>query len=191
MPKIVDLVGKRYGKLVVKRKLSSRRDGSVVWECLCDCGNLYEANTRHLNRAKNNVKSCGCSQHPKGKSNPLWGGVGEISADWWHSKIGREFSQKSRARIPVEIDMQYAWDLYLEQEGKCALTGLPLSFGRPISKGTASLDRIDNTKGYIPGNVQWVHKVINMMKRTYDQDYFIEMCKLVAKHDEGGACPIR
>lgn len=181
MPKLVDLTGKRFGKLVVQRKLQSRRDGSVLWECLCDCGNSRQVNTRHLNRKKNNVRSCGCGMHAKGDDSPHWRGVGEISADWWYSKIGREFQQKSRKKIPVEIDMEYAWDLLLKQDRKCALTGLELTFGRPVSAGTASLDRIDNTKGYIPGNVQWVHKVINMMKRTYDQDYFIEMCALVTE----------
>jgi len=44
---------------------------------------------------------------------------------------------------------------------------------------TASLDRIDNNKGYIKGNVQWVLKDINKMKNIHTQDYFIELCKLV------------
>ena len=50
---------------------------------------------------------------------------------------------------------------------------------------TMSLDRIDNNKGYIEENVQWVHKDINMMKRIYSQDYFIYMCKLVAECNSG------
>jgi len=45
---------------------------------------------------------------------------------------------------------------------------------------TASLDRIDSSKGYVKGNLQWVHKDINMMKNHYNQKYFIEICKKVA-----------
>lgn len=45
---------------------------------------------------------------------------------------------------------------------------------------TASLDRIDSSKPYIIDNIQWVHKDINFMKRTYSHDYFIKLCKLVA-----------
>lgn len=41
------------------------------------------------------------------------------------------------------------------------------------------LDRIDSSKGYIEGNVQWVHKDVNMMKQNYSQKYFIEMCKKI------------
>ena len=45
---------------------------------------------------------------------------------------------------------------------------------------TASLDRIDSKKGYIKGNLQWVHKDLNIMKNSYPNQYFIEMCKKVA-----------
>lgn len=44
---------------------------------------------------------------------------------------------------------------------------------------TASLDRIDNTKGYLEDNVQFVHKDINRMKWAHSQQYFIELCSKV------------
>ena len=81
------------------------------------------------------------------------------------------------------------WDLYLKQNKKCALTGLDICFGiygndklggtRPQ---TASLDRIDSTKGYLVGNVQWVHKDINNIKQDYSVDELIEYCDLIIKH---------
>ena len=54
------------------------------------------------------------------------------------------------------------------------------------SSTTASLDRIDSSKGYVIGNVQWVHKDINIMKNKFDNQYFIDMCKKIAS----GACEI-
>ena len=51
------------------------------------------------------------------------------------------------------------------------------------SKTTASLDRIDSSKGYTTDNIQWVHKDINIMKNDYGNDYFIEICKKVAKNN--------
>jgi len=51
-----------------------------------------------------------------------------------------------------------------------------------LSKSTASVDRIDSNKGYIKGNVQFVHKDINLMKNVLNIEYFIEMCKKIAKH---------
>jgi hypothetical protein len=52
---------------------------------------------------------------------------------------------------------------------------------------TASVDRIDSSKGYIKGNVQWVHKTINKMKWGYSQGEFIEFCEAVVKH-KGTTC---
>lgn len=48
---------------------------------------------------------------------------------------------------------------------------------------TASLDRIDSSKGYVLGNIQWVHKDINKMKLDYDQDYFIDICRRIAEYN--------
>ena len=58
MPPKVNLIGKRYGKLVVKKEMLERKGGAVVWECLCDCGNVCYAVTADLNRGA--VQSCGC-----------------------------------------------------------------------------------------------------------------------------------
>jgi hypothetical protein len=46
----------------------------------------------------------------------------------------------------------------------------------------ASLDRIDSEKGYIPGNVQWVHPAVNFMKHAMAQDVFIDWCCRVAAY---------
>ena len=83
-----------------------------------------------------------------------------------------------------EVSKEYLWNLYNQQEEKrCALTGLPIWFGRIYyyHETTASLDRIDNKKGYIEGNVRWVLKDINMLRGDYDTEYFIQLCNLVAK----------
>lgn len=44
------------------------------------------------------------------------------------------------------------------------------------------MDRIDHTKGYVVGNVQWVHRHINMMKWKLGQELFIDLCKKVANN---------
>lgn len=56
-----DLTGQRFGKLTIIKKSERRgKDGSVYWECLCDCGNISFASTGNLKRG--NIKSCGCGQ---------------------------------------------------------------------------------------------------------------------------------
>ena len=54
---------------------------------------------------------------------------------------------------------------------------MPISF----SDNTASLDRIDSSKPYIKGNMQWLHKDVNIMKNAYNINYFINMCRIICE----------
>jgi hypothetical protein len=56
-----NLVGKRFGRLTVKKKLNKKRNGYFLWMVLCDCGNYDEATTGHL--TSGSKKSCGCLNH--------------------------------------------------------------------------------------------------------------------------------
>lgn len=118
--------------------------------------------------------------------NTRWKGCGEISGNFWNHVIRVSQASKKRKSMDFSITIEYAWDLFLKQDRKCALSGLFLKIPYLDKQnkriGNASLDRIDSSLGYIEGNVQWVHKDINMMKRIYSQDYFIEMCTLVAEN---------
>lgn len=55
---VLDITGKRYGKLVAIRPTEERRFGKVVWECKCDCGNTRYVASSELQNG--HVKSCGC-----------------------------------------------------------------------------------------------------------------------------------
>ena len=78
--------------------------------------------------------------------------------------------------------------VYLIQNGKCALSGIDIPLLKnPKTKAQresqlASVDRINSSIGYVEGNVQWVHKDINLMKNKFDQNYFIKMCKKISKN---------
>lgn len=58
--------------------------------------------------------------------------------------------------------------------GKCCKTGIKFEMSESTMKSknpfAPSPDRIDNTKGYSPDNVQWVVVMYNMMKHTYTND---------------------
>ena len=78
-----------------------------------------------------------------------------------------------RRKHVVTIDEAYLVDLFLKQDGNCAVTGLAMNTqkGAGIRFTSPSLDRIDNTKGYEPGNVRWVCYAVNTMKgKMTDQE---------------------
>jgi len=59
--KIVDLKGKRFGKLVVLEITNQIKRGSKVWKCKCDCGKITYKTEIALNRKGGGVISCGCA----------------------------------------------------------------------------------------------------------------------------------
>ena len=54
----VDLIGRKFGKLTVIKETEYRYHNSIVWKCLCECGNeVLVPNGRLQN---NHTQSCGC-----------------------------------------------------------------------------------------------------------------------------------
>ena len=90
------------------------------------------------------------------------------------------FSAKSRNKEWLLSNDDLA-NLVDSQKNLCALTGMELKFKGDFDQITASLDRIDNSKGYITGNIQWVHKDVNMMRGSLSIKRFKDLCKMVAE----------
>ncbi len=86
------------------------------------------------------------------------------------------------SKFEFNLTVKYLEDLFIKQESKCALSNLIIEFRPNYLKNeqSASLDRIDNDKGYVEGNVQWVHKDINFMKGVLSSERFIKLCNLVS-----------
>jgi len=80
--------------------------------------------------------------------------------------------------LDFSVSFNHLADLLIEQDFQCALSGESLDAMQ--INNNASLDRIDSSAGYIEGNVQWVTSEVNMMKQSYSQQRFIEVCRAVA-----------
>ena len=150
----------------------------------CHCGRIFISTPHSL--FKKGIKSCGCignGFHGKLNSESIkWAGYGEISKTFWN-RISKNANGKSR---PFDITIEYVWDLFIFQGRKCAISGVEIDFSpdSKLSRGTASLDRIDSGKGYVVGNVQWVHKEVNNIKTDMEQSRFIEWCKKIADNNK-------
>jgi hypothetical protein len=107
---------------------------------------------------------------------------------WYRGVLRASFAHKYKVGaetrgIEWSLDFDYLADLLIAQDFKCALSGLPLQAMDICSN--ASLDRIDSTQGYIIGNVQWVLSEVNMMKQSYTQSRFIEICNAISNNNQG------
>lgn len=181
-----NIKGEKFGLLTALEQITFK--DKRKWKCQCDCGNITEVSLYHL--INNNTKSCGCLHKRKGKDSPFFKGCGELPLDVFSVSRRNAIGGGKFNRKPKEfaITIEQAWEQFLKQNRRCALTGLELSFGEgpqikqkysKTSTRTASLDRIDSTKGYIVGNIQWIHKDINIMKNDLDTKTFLYYCSLI------------
>lgn len=177
-----DLIGKIYNELTVKEFSYKKQNGDYFFKCKCRCGTYKTVRRAHL--IDGHTKSCGCIASEIGSKSKSWKGYGEISKLCWNNIV----NSANARNLEINITIEYIWDLFLQQNRRCALSNQELTMLHSIHKKiykTASLDRIDSTKGYIKGNVQWIHKDINFMKQAFSQDYFLELCrKIVYSQDK-------
>ena len=166
--------GQKFGKYTVINKDIILK-GEALVKCQCECGNVNNVSCYSL--LKGTSKQCStCGNSMKKEKNPAWRGHGLIP--------GKVFSKTKRnaklRNIDFNISLEYLDELFKNQNFKCKLSGLLLT------DKDFSLDRVDSNLGYVEGNVQWVHKDINMMKKDYDQNYFISICDLISKNNKNG-----
>jgi hypothetical protein len=160
-------------------------------KCRCECG--FEKLVYCLTLIKGQSTACfNCGHGNKGESNAKWKGYKEVPGSF----INRITSRSKKSNREVKINAEDIYDLWIKQDKKCSLSGLPIDFininqgniNRKESKYdlicTASPDRIDSNKGYTKDNVQLVHKDVNMIKKEYDQNYFLKLCQLITENNK-------
>ena len=174
-------VGDKYGLwTIVNTTLINDHNKKLLSRCRCG-KEQYVYAARLLAGASTGCRRCKTA----GKNHYKWSGYGELPGS-----ILYQIKENAKHRkLDFTVTPKYLWNLFQKQEQKCALSGLPLYWVVSCTKShgrdfTASLDRIDSSKGYVVGNVQWVHKDINTLKTDFSQTRFIELCKMVAKHYE-------
>lgn len=185
MPKFIDLTNteNEYFYILDLAYAIPRKDNPThnlyFYRCVCKkCKS--ETVIRKCYLSSGHTRSCGCTLRQSGKNHKDWKGSGELSSAQF-SHIVR--SAKIR-KIEFKIDIDFAWKLFEKQQRKCALTGLEMTMTSCKDRGTASLDRIDNDKGYLEDNVRWVLKDLNLMKRTLSDDQLIFYCRKILEFHE-------
>lgn len=169
------MVGSVYGRWTVLSP-AANRGYRKAWLCRCQCGKQKEVLQQNLTTGRS--LSCGCYS-----KDIVWRGHGSIPGTYW-SRLKHDAMSRNLA---FDITIDQAWSRYMEQGGRCALSGIEITFAKDTkaywaSQTTASLDRIDSSRPYVMDNIQWVHKDINKMKQNLPESRFIELCQLVSNH---------
>ncbi len=121
-----------------------------------------------------------------GPDNPRFTGHGEMQGSF----LASIKASAKRRKWEWSVSNEYIWNLFLEQDRKCKYTGIELFFSRNnlehrMGEANASLDRIDPSVGYVEGNLQWLHKRINVMKGNMEEQEFLDFCEAVTYKNKG------
>jgi hypothetical protein len=102
----------------------------------------------------------------------------------YHYSAARKSANKRN--IGFYITEESIVNLWKKQKGKCALSGIEMTLTHGTSAAMnptkISVDRIDNSLGYVDGNVQLIIWQANAAKSVWSNRQLIEMCKAVAAH---------
>ncbi len=139
---MIDLSGKKLGRLTVIKQSGRNKDKRILWLCICNCGSSVIVSGKLLNNG--DTKSCGCLRqqlatkhgHSKTKTYHIWQQM--IQRCYNPSDIS--YGNYGGRGITV-CSKWLTFDNFFEDMGE-----------KPHNR---SIDRIDNDEGYNRFNCQW------------------------------------
>lgn len=174
-----------YNKVNVKRHLETRTciNCGKVWELwvnkdsttnrrvlFCpECNNKYtEGQKKRIRCVKDPVYHAKCKKDKRDSNRRNF-----IHIMWKHAK---------------DRSMKYGYEFNIEESDIiipeiCPILEVPLVLGEKGNyEYTPSIDRIDNSKGYIKGNIQIISKKANSMKNSATEEELIKFCKNILRY---------
>lgn len=172
----------------VYKKMSEWKDGML----LCHSCHEYKPETEFTpNNTKNELRHfrrhiCKtCSAERQRKHDLELDNNAKLSKCLRFRFLGAR-DRATKANTPFNISLEYLAELWNKQSGRCALSDIDMTFElkRGRTPTNISIDRIDQSCGYVTGNVQLVCMACNQIKSDMSEDEMYSFCKAIVEHYE-------
>jgi hypothetical protein len=175
--KLVNLVGKRFGRLKVISEDGDRSGGQVRWICQCDCGSIKVIRGALLKNGS--TKSCSCLQTESRKAAKTTHGLrySDEYRIWRHMRTRCENKNSPAFRDygGRGIFVCDRWMIFANFYNDMG--------ARPSANH--SIDRIDNSKGYFLQNCRWATMKEQQRNRRDTKTVFLDgVSASLAEHCE-------
>lgn len=108
-------------------------------------------------------------------------GVRYLRFNTLEGRLKRLLSTIKNRNENYDLDIEYLLNMYKQQEGKCALTGIKMLYKNDSNRRThpfmISVDRIDPKLGYIKGNVRLLTVAANFALNEWGEEVFKIVCR--------------
>lgn len=191
--RLINLEGKKFNKLLVLNRVENSIHG-VQYKVVCDCGNTKIMLAHSI---KNDI-SCGCYRKESVKNGYLASHKKQLERlngqnPFIKSKIYdiKNKCKRGNKIIPFELTYEKCFELLTAPCYYCGVVGSSIAIknkylknqGRPENVIPINgIDRVDNDKGYITGNVVTCCGKCNEMKMDSNINDFKEHIKKIYDH---------
>ena len=182
MPKIVNIIGQRFERLLILKEHTERTpNGHKKYVCKCDCGNIHITSGESIRRGSS--KSCGCLRKEYIPSNYNNNRINQIFKDLYNSTVNKR--SKSKGWVEV-INFDRFKILVKSNCSYCGIEPISKIEDRAVNSDEVifvnSVDRIDSSLGYTKENSVSCCKHCNTAKNTMSVEKFKNWINRIYNH---------
>lgn len=168
------------GSFCKRQHLSYRfTSNGACAQCLSDNTNLRIKSgktkdyRKKINKNWNDSDKAITSKQKWKDKNPKWA--------WVVSAVGGARTRSKYKNLPFNLTNQYMYD---NTPDYCPVLGIELTFGGTgrVSPNSASIDRIDPSKGYVIGNVAIISNKANIIKSNATASEISKVANWLSRH---------
>lgn len=149
----------------------------------CYCGKVHKKTSIEIKRKLKHDSKFFCSRSCSAKGNSSKNPRGKDEFTVFRKFLNKANSRKIIKDFDCDITLEYLKELWEKQRGVCPYLGIVLSLGPTRNPNLkASLDRIDSSKGYIKGNVQFISMTMNYAKSSFNEEVLYNLIDLIVKN---------